>query len=71
VASLLPRGSGTIVGNSATYAPWIQSDEYQTEMHREAGWPTDKSVDEELKRTGIIPRIVAAEIKSMLDGVFR
>ena len=61
---------GAIVGNRATYASYVQSDEYQTEMHRETGWPTDKSVDEELKRTGIIPRIVAAEIKSMLDGVF-
>jgi len=62
---------GTIVGNRATYASWVQSDQYQTEMHRITGWPTDKSVDEELKRTGIIPQIVAAEIKSMLDGVFR
>ena len=65
------RGASAIAGNRASYAVWAQSSQYQTEMHKATGWPTDKSVDEELKRTGIIPRIVAAEIKSMLDGVFR
>ena len=65
------QDGGAIVGNSATYAPWVQSDQYQTEMHRVTGWPTDKSVDEELKRSGIASRIVAAEIKSMLDRAFK
>jgi hypothetical protein len=40
-------------------------------MHKETGWSTDKSVDDELRRTGIIPQLVAAEIKSMLDAAFR
>jgi hypothetical protein len=64
------RGNSVVVGNSATYGAWVQSDEYQTEMHKETGWPTDKSVDEELKRSGVVEQIVAAEIKSTLDRFF-
>lgn len=65
------QSGGAVVGNRATYASRVQSDQYQTEMHKETGWPTDKSVDEELRRSGIIPQMVAAEIKSMLDATFR
>ena len=62
---------GAIVGTPATYGVWAQSNQYQTEMHKITGWPTDRSVDEELRRMGIIPQLVAAEIKSVLDATFR
>ena len=36
------RGLDAVVGNKATYAPWVQSKERQQPMHKNTGWVTDK-----------------------------
>ena len=60
---------GAIVGNSATYAPYIQSDEYQTEQHKATGWITDKQAVEEMEREGVIAKVVQAEIHDLVKGI--
>lgn len=36
------RDLDAVVGNKATYAPWVQSKERQQPMHRNTGWITDE-----------------------------
>ena len=36
------RGLDAVVGNKATYAPWVQSKERQQPMHKNTGWVTDE-----------------------------
>ena len=66
-----PSVGGALVGNRATYSPWVYSDEFQTEMHKDTGHKTDKQAVEEIQRSGIMARHIEAEIKSYLDQVFR
>ena len=60
---------GAVVGNTALYGPAVQSDEYQTEQHKLTGWITDKKAVEELERSGLIGRIVMAEVHDLVRGV--
>jgi hypothetical protein len=32
------------VGTNVSYAPWVQSQRFQTAAHRRTGWPTDQGV---------------------------
>ena len=36
------RGLDAVVGNKASYAPWVQSKERQQPMHKNTGWVTDE-----------------------------
>ena len=60
---------GAVVGNPATYAPQVQSAQYQTEMHEATGWITDAQAVEELESQNLIGQVVMAEIHSMVKGV--
>ena len=62
---------GAIVGNPATYAPYVQSDEYQTEMHEATGWVTDKQASDEVMRSSIVGQIIQAEMRDICDRAFR
>jgi hypothetical protein len=65
-----PHGeSGYIVGTRATYAPYVQSSEHQTEQHKATGWKTDEQAVEEIERSGVIKRVVEAEINSLLRSL--
>ena len=66
-----PAVGGAVLGNRATYAPYTQSDEFQTAMHKDTGWKTDRQAVAEAERTGATARIIEGEIKSYLDEVFR
>jgi len=66
-----PSIGGAVVGNRATYGPWVQSDEYQQPMHKDTGWKTDKMAVDEVQRSGIMARYIEGEIKSHLDQIFR
>jgi len=61
-----PEPAGAIVGTRATYSLWAQSAQYQQRMHQATGWPTDEQVVAKLQSTGIIDRIVQAELKALL-----
>jgi len=54
-----------IVGTNVTYAPWVQSERFQTAMHRETGWKTDQAVAQE-KRAEIM-RNFENQIANYLD----
>ena len=53
---------GVILGSRATYAPYVQSQEYQEPMHEATGWPTDASVIEQLEQSGEISREIEAAL---------
>lgn len=59
------RPNGAMVGTRATYALWVQSSEYQQPMHQDTGWTTDEQVIDKLKKSGIIEKIVNAELKAL------
>lgn len=66
-----PQGNGTLVGNRAPEAPWTQSSEFQTEMHKATGWQTDEQVITELDRSGVIIKTVVGEIGKRIEGALR
>jgi hypothetical protein len=52
------RGSmDAVVGNKATYAAMVQSDERQQPMHKKTGWITDKMAMAKVKASGVIGRL--------------
>ena len=65
------RRGGAVVGNPSTYAPYVQSSEYQTAMHADTGWVTDKQAVDEVFRSGEVGRIVLAEVHSIVKEAFR
>ena len=38
------------VGNRTIYGPWVQSQRFQTALHRRTGWTTDEMAIRELER---------------------
>lgn len=62
---------GAIVGNPATYAPYIQSEQYQTAMHEATGWVTDREASDEVMRSAVVGQIIAAEMRDIADRAFR
>jgi hypothetical protein len=61
---------GAIVGNPATYAPWIYSHEYQQPMHAATGWTTDKQAADAVFREGLVARHVMAEVATVIHEAF-
>lgn len=62
------RPDGAILGSRADYADRVQSEERQTAMHAATGWTTDVKAVEEVEASGIIGRIIEAEIADLLKG---
>ena len=66
------RGQGeATLGNRATYAPYVASDEFQTEQHAATGFTTDKEAAEKVLNDGTMGRIVNAQIRAMVDDAFK
>ena len=66
-----PQSWGAIVGNPVTYAPYVQSHEYQQPMHEATGWITDKEAADEIMRSRVVEQIIAAEMRDVVDRAFR
>ena len=62
---------GAVLGNPATYAPYVYSHENQTEQHALTGWLTDKEAADQVFREGIVARHVMAEVHSLVKDSFR
>ena len=62
---------GAVVGNPASYAAKVQSDQHQTPMHADTGWTTDKQAVEQTQSRGLIRAHVMAEVKWMVEEAFR
>jgi hypothetical protein len=52
------KGWGAVVGNPASYAPVVQSEEKQAAIHKRTGWVTDVQVAEEVAKSGAVERMV-------------
>jgi hypothetical protein len=59
------------LGNRATYAPYVASSEYQTEQHAATGFTTDEQAAEQTIESGVMGRIVEAQIKAIVREAFR
>ena len=60
-----------VLGNRATYAPYVASEQYQTEQHAATGFVTDAQAAEKVIDSGVMKRIIESQIKSMMDDAFR
>jgi len=63
-------GEATL-GNRATYAPYVQSQQYQTEQHAATGFITDAQAAEKVINEGTLDRIITAQIQAAVRGAFR
>jgi hypothetical protein len=59
------------LGSRATYAPYVASDEYQTEQHAATGFTTDRQAAEKVIADGVVDRIITAQINAMVREAFR
>ena len=59
-----------VLGNTATYAPYVASDQYQTEQHKATGFTTDKQAAEKVVNGPAMRRIIDENIRQMLDKAF-
>jgi hypothetical protein len=57
---------GTLLGNTASYAPFVHGQEEQAAFHGRRGWRTDRGVIEKLLRNGTVRRIVVQSIRGAL-----
>lgn len=60
-----------VLGNRATYAPYVQSSQYQTAQHAATGWVTDKQAADEAISSGQVKRIVDAQINAIVREAFK
>ena len=60
-----------VLGNRATYAPYVASEQYQTEQNAATGFITDAQAAEKVISSGVMDKIINANIKAMMDDVFR
>ena len=59
------------VGNRATYAPYVASEQYQTEQHKATGFVTDAQAWEKVQQSGVVDKIVQAHLNAILKEAFR
>jgi len=59
------------LGNRATYAPYVASSEYQTEQHAATGFTTDEQAAERVVESGVMQRIIEAQLKAIIREAFR
>ena len=59
------------LGNRASYAPYVVSDQYQTEQHKATGFTTDKQAADKVIQDGTLDRIITAHIETMVKEAFR
>jgi hypothetical protein len=62
------KGWGAVVGNPASYAPWVQSEEKQAAIHKATGWVTDAKAAEAVVRSGVVKEIVEEAVVKELGG---
>jgi hypothetical protein len=62
------KGWGAVVGNPASYAPFVQSQEKQAAIHKATGWVTDVQVAEEVAKSGVVERMVRDAVVKELGG---
>lgn len=56
------RGLGAVLGNSATYSPFVHDKNKQARFHGARGWVTDATAIENVIRSGAARRIIGQAI---------
>lgn len=68
----ISRGSDeATLGNRATYAPYVQSSQFQTPQHEATGWRTDEQAADQVLTDGTVRRIVDAQVRAIVREAFR
>jgi hypothetical protein len=57
---------GAVVGNKATYAPWVQDADRQTRQHKASRWQTDKEAVGAVIKSGVVEKILEQAIRGVL-----
>lgn len=57
-----------IVGTTVTYAPYVQSAEYQQPFHADTGWVTDEQAVQKVRESGVIDEMISVAIERALRG---
>lgn len=66
--AVTPIPFGAVVGTRVAYAPYVQADEMQQDMHHATGWPTDKQTAQRLDDSKIPEQIIWRTIAVALGG---
>ena len=59
------------VGSKATYAPYVQSSQYQTAQHKASGWITDVQAADDVISDGTMNRIIDATLSQVIRDSLR
>ena len=65
------RPTEATLGNRATYAPYVASEQYQTDQHAATGFTTDRQAAEQVIQSGTMKRIIDAHINAIVREAFR
>lgn len=65
------RATSATLGNRATYAPYVASEEFQTEQHAATGFVTDAQAAEQVIEGGAMQRIIKAQLDAVVQEAFR
>ena len=65
------RKQSATLGSRATYAPYVASDQYQTEQHKATGFTTDKQAVDRIIDNGTMSRIVETHLQAIVKEAFR
>jgi len=68
---IVRRPAEAVLGNRATYAPYMASSQYQTEQHAATGFTTDEQAAEKAVESGVVARIVEAQVQAIVREAFR
>ena len=60
--------SRVVVGNKATYGPWVQNAELQQPMHKASGWVTDQAAVDAVTGSDGVERVAGMAINKFLGG---
>lgn len=60
------RGMGAVVGNAASYAPYVHNKPKQAGFHAQRGWQTDEGALRAVLASGAVKRIITQAIMARL-----
>ncbi len=61
-------GTGAVLGNIASYSPYVHSHDKRAKFHKRRGWVSDEEAIKDVERAGTIERIVRDAIMHALKG---
>ena len=65
------KPTSATLGSRATYAPYVQSSQFQTEQHAASNWTTDAQAADKIVADGTLMRIVQANVQRIVQEAFR